>query len=358
MRVNVAIPEAHVKAPVLDAALESVTRLNEAMLAEGAPTFDRALIRGVKWRPEPPGAEHFDHLKTVNARGWGDCDDLAPYHAASLRHTGEDEGAHAIVKRSGPKTWHAVVRRSDGSIDDPSARAGMGPGVRAGVRGATLPLMYPPPSSSSAVVGSYLIRPQIAMRPVRGAAQARVDIPWQHFEHMFQDKPTPTDYAMTSLHTAPVASAAITGADPMQLAFANALQGAICGGIRLAHAAGFADEEHLEGLEAIATLLQGMKDGDLSVEELEEEFGGELAHRAQVVVGSFFSHLNPLKGLRSIANMAVHNPLTSMASNFVPGGRAALDMANQLFPGHPATGPIMAAPQSAPGVHRATIVFD
>jgi hypothetical protein len=358
MRVNVAIPEAHVKAPVLDAALESVTRLNEAMLAEGAPTFDRALIRGIKWRPEPPGAEHFDHLKTINARGWGDCDDLAPYHAASLRHTGEDEGATAIVKRSGPKSWHAVVQRSDGSIDDPSARAGMGPNIKAGVRGATLPLMYPPPSSQ--VVGSYIIRPQIAMRPVRGAAQARVDIPWQHFEHVFQDKPTPTDYAMTALHTAPVASAAITGADPMQLAFANALHGAIIGGIQLAEAAGFADPEHLDGLEAIAALLDGLKNGDLSVEELEEEFGGELAHRAQVVVGSFFSHLNPLKGLRSLSNLALHNPLTSMAANFVPGGRAALDMANMIPGLHPSAHP--AAPMfpaaAAPGARRATIVFD
>jgi hypothetical protein len=330
MRVNVAIPEAHVKAPVLDAALESVTRLNEQLLAEGHPTFDRAVIRGVKWRPEPPGAEHFDHLATVNRRGWGDCDDLAPYHAASLRHTGEDEGATAVVKRSGPKSWHAVVQRSDGSIDDPSARAGMGPGIRHGVRGAVLPLMYPPPSS--AVVGSYIIRPQIAIRPVRGAAQARVDIPWQWRAHL-EDKPTPTDYAMTALHTSPVASGAITGADYLD-ASARALHGAICGGLMLAEAAGFASDEHLAGLEAIAGYLEG-----LSVEELEEQFGGELAHRAQTVVGSFFSHLNPLKAIKSVTNLALHNPLTSMAANFVPGGRAALDAANAIWSHIPGTAP-------------------
>jgi len=369
MRVNVAIPEAHVKAPVLDAALESVTRLNEQLLADGHPTFDRAVIRGVKWRPEPPGAEHFDHLATVNRRGWGDCDDLAPYHAASLRHTGEDEGATAIVKRSGPKSWHAVVQRSDGSIDDPSLRAGMGPGIRHGVRGAVLPLMYPPPSKS-AVVGSYIIRPQIAIRPVRGAAQARVDIPWQHFDHVLSDKPTPTDYAMTTLHTAPVASAAITGEDYAD-AQARAMHGAICGGLALAEAAGFADPEHLAGLEAIAGLLEGM-----SVEELEEAFGGELAHRAQVVVGSFFSHFNPLKALQSVTNLALHNPLTSMAANFVPGGRAALDLSRGIYdhiPGmHPAAAaairaasPAMATPAfpgvpgaAHPGARRATIIFD
>ena len=360
MRINVAIPEAHVKAPVLDAALEATTRLNEAMLAEGAPTFERALLRGIQWRPEPPGAEHFDHLATVNKRGWGDCDDLAPYHAASLRHTGEDEGATAIVKRSGPKSWHAVVQRSDGSIDDPSLRAGMGPGIRHGVRGAVLPLMYPPPSE--VVGGAYIIRPKIAIRPVRGAAQARVDIPWQHFQHVLDDKPTPTDYAMTALHTAPVASAAITGPEYLE-ASAAALHGAICGGLQLAHAAGFADPDHLEGLEAIAAMLEG-----LSVEELEEQFGGELAHRAQQVVGSFFSHLNPLKALRSVTNLALHNPLTSMAANFVPGGRAALDLSRGLYdripgihPGavHPSipTPSFPGAPAGA-GARRATIIFD
>ena len=85
MRINVAVPEAHVDAPVLDAALESVTRLNESLLASGEiPSFQAALHRGIKWKPEPPGAEHFDHGRTVLARGWGDCDDLAPYEAASM----------------------------------------------------------------------------------------------------------------------------------------------------------------------------------------------------------------------------------------------------------------------------------
>ena len=127
MRVNVAIPEAHVDAPVLNAALESVTRLNEEMLAQGeVPTFTDGLKEGIKWKPEPPGDEHFDHAATVLRRKWGDCDDLAPWQAASLRHTGEDPEARAIVRRSGPKRWHAIVRRGDGSIDDPSKAAGMG----------------------------------------------------------------------------------------------------------------------------------------------------------------------------------------------------------------------------------------
>jgi len=190
MRVNVAIPEAHVRHRSLTAALESVTRLNEQLLADGHPTFDRAVIRGVKWRPEPPGAEHFDHLATVNRRGWGTVTTL---RRTMLHRFGTRARTKALLRSSSARVpeWHAVVQRSDGSIDDPSLRAGMGPGIRHGVRGAVLPLMYPPPSKS-AVVGSYIIRPQIAIRPVRGAAQARVDIPWQHFDHVLSDKPTPT----------------------------------------------------------------------------------------------------------------------------------------------------------------------
>jgi hypothetical protein len=78
---------------------------------------------GVRYREEPPtyvtfsdgqqrAVEEFASAAIVLGRLWGDCDDLAPYHAASLRHTGEDEGATAIVKRSG--VWiHFQIRRGE-----------------------------------------------------------------------------------------------------------------------------------------------------------------------------------------------------------------------------------------------------
>src|SRR5258706_3949910 len=187
MRINVAVPEAHVTAPVLDAALESVTRLNESLIQRGeVPTFTQGLHHGVKWKPEPPGQEHFDHAGVVMKRKWGDCDDLAPWQAATLRHSGEDPGAFAVAQRSGPKRWHAVVQRSDGSIDDPSKRAGMGMAV-SGIIGAALPLMYGP---SSVVGGAYIVRPQIPMRPVPGPGQARPDLPW-YWPGPLPDKPPP-----------------------------------------------------------------------------------------------------------------------------------------------------------------------
>jgi hypothetical protein len=308
MRINVAVPEAHVEKPVLDAALESVTRLNESMLSRSEiPTFRQGLKSGIEWKPEPPGAEHFDHAKTVLARKWGDCDDLAPWHAASLRHSGEDPDATAVVRRSGPKTWHAVVQRSDGAIDDPSREAGMGRAK--GVSGAVVPIMFENPHGVS---GAYIVRPKIAMRPVRGAVQARADMPWHWREHL-DDEPTPTDYAMTTLHTAPVAQ--------------TALVGALDGACELAVAGGYGDPEHVDRLCCIADAVAGADYGALA-----EVYGEEHAQAAQQVVGSFFGKI--AKGFGSVVKAAA--PFASKALQFVPGvgpiASTALDMGMKMIP--------------------------
>lgn len=295
MRINVAIPEANVEAPVLNAALEATTRLNEAMIEDGsAPTFDEGLKHGVKWKPEPFSDEHFDHAKTVLKRGWGDCDDLAPWQAASLRATGEDPQARAIVKRSGPKRWHAIVQHGDGSLEDPSRQAGMGQPQT--VHGAAVPLMYAP--KSAVVGGAYIVRPAIAMRPFRGAVQARADMPWHWREHL-TDKPTPTDYAMTTLHTAPVAS--------------TALQGALVGALELAVAGGYAHPEHMKRCAALADALEG-----IPFDEIAACYGEEHAEAAKQVVGAFGFIKKAAKGALSVAKK-----LGPTALKFVPGGAAA-----------------------------------
>lgn len=270
MRVNVAIPESNVNEPVLDAALEAVTRLNEQLIKDGsASTFKQALPR-VRWKPEPPGAEHFDHAGIVSARGWGDCDDLAPWHAASLRVTGEDRGADAIVVPSGPRRWHAVVRRSDGKIEDPSASAGMNGSPHA-IAGAALPLMCPPQTSVS---GAYIMRPQLALRPTPAGWQARTDLPW-HWQSAPGAPPSPAEFAMSALHQAPLAP--------------TALVGAIDGVISLGEICGMADEDHLERLRCCSDYAAGVPLADL-----EREYGREHSRAAHNVVGSFWSHLKHL----------------------------------------------------------------
>lgn len=164
MRIRLAVPDAAMSPDVLDAALEAVTRTNEHLLKSGAvPHADEAIAAGVKWQPEPPGDEHFDHAAKVIKRGFGDCDDLAPYKAASLRITGEDPDAQAIVLRSGPKRWHAVVARSDGSIDDPSADAGM----------------YEYHAPIQPRLHGDFGKINIATKQVAGVWCSRVDVPWK-----------------------------------------------------------------------------------------------------------------------------------------------------------------------------------
>lgn len=129
MRIRYSLPNAAVRPDVLNAALETSTRANEALLEEGdVRPISEAIRKGlVRWKPEPfTDGEHFDHAQTVNERGWGDCDDLAPAYAAELRVTGRDPDADAVIKKTGPSRWHAVVRRGDGRIQDPSRAAGMG----------------------------------------------------------------------------------------------------------------------------------------------------------------------------------------------------------------------------------------
>lgn len=233
MRLVVGIPESHVSKEVLEPAAEAVTRLNEQQIERGeVPTFHEALSKGlVKWKPEPPGEERFDHARTVLNRGWGDCDDLAPWRAASARATGEDPGARAIMLRRSPTLWHAVVRRSDGSIEDPSREAGMGKG--SAQNAAATPIVAP-----SAVVGGAK-RPHVCLRPVRVrhcivGYEARVDLPT-----------TATEAALVQLHYAPVASQAIIGA-------CNAAG-------ELAEASGtIIDPATYAPVDAIAGLLDGM----------------------------------------------------------------------------------------------------
>lgn len=306
MRLKIAVPEAHVSKPVLDAALESVTALNEQLLADGVvPTFDRALANGlVHWKPEPPGDEHFDSADRVIGRRWGDCDDIAPYKAATLRHTGEDPDARAEVYKSGPNRWHAVVRRGDGRINDPSLQAGMRAGVPAGVfgvAGAVLPLMYPP---AGVVSGAYILRPQIALRPHFGEIQARADIPWNWQKGYLEGPVTQHQLSMAALHTAPVAHTALTGAidDVIELAEVN----------------GNVDPEHVERLCCIADAVDGA-----TYEELVHCYGHDHAEMAEQVVGSLFS------GIAKLARRAV---------KFVPGvgpvADEALSQGSKLFKRH------------------------
>lgn len=90
---------------------------------------------GVRYANEPTGqnfnglpAEEFALIPVVLERKLGDCDDLAPWRCAELIHAGEAAKIRIQWKTrpdTGRKYYHIVVRRADGTIEDPSARLGM-----------------------------------------------------------------------------------------------------------------------------------------------------------------------------------------------------------------------------------------
>ena len=119
MKVSFNVPASRA---TLSAALEGLTATNVVLLGRNrnAPMLYKS---GVRYRAEPVGKEKWLTVPQVIRAGFGDCEDLAAWRAAELRHAGIP--ARAVVIRSGPKMFHAVVRLPSGQLEDPSAKLGM-----------------------------------------------------------------------------------------------------------------------------------------------------------------------------------------------------------------------------------------
>lgn len=318
MRINVAIPEKHVTKPILDASLEAVTRLNEDLISEGeAPHFDDVKHR-IRWKPEPfTDGEHFDHALKVIGRGWGDCDDQAAYLAASLRTSGEDPGAKAVVRRSGKKKWHAVVKRSDGSVDDPSVETGMPTKGGGGVNGSSV--LSPMSSSGHLIHGvggdDYLQLPNIAVRGVVSGGdishwQARVDLPWDDEVSGVAGQ----EGNLVTLARGPLPREAICGA--------------IDGLVQLAESSDYCDPDDIDCTEAVGWVCGGCDYG-----ELVDEFGEEVADAAWEHVDGLFKKIG--SGLKKISKPIVKavtskagRGLISLVPGVGPAAATALDVAS------------------------------
>lgn len=175
--------------------------------------------------------------------------------------------------------------------------------------------MMMPRNSVVGSVGSYLVRPQLALRPILDrsgepeAWQARADLPW----HWVPGK-SPTDVAMVSLHASPVSSQAVTGA---------------CQGLIDLGEANDVDGELLDRAACIADACEGA-----SWEDLAEEYGPENATAAGQVVGSFFGGLGRTfkragRGLGKLTKGIARGALKFApdALSFVPGAGPLASMA-------------------------------
>jgi len=107
---------------VIAAAVEGLCAANAVILSV-RPDMPDLYESGVRYRAED--RERWTHCLDVLRRGYGDCEDLAAWRCAELR-VREAEPARCVVKRTGRRTLHVLVRRADGRIEDPSRLLGMG----------------------------------------------------------------------------------------------------------------------------------------------------------------------------------------------------------------------------------------
>lgn len=106
----------------IQALLEGLTLANVAQLRKGAPLFWRA--PHVRYRREPAGQERWQTVRDLVGRGYGDCEDLAAWLAASLRVAGHDATARVVIREVAPGLLHALTL-ARGKLLDPSKMRGM-----------------------------------------------------------------------------------------------------------------------------------------------------------------------------------------------------------------------------------------
>lgn len=110
-------------APAALAALEAhVFRCIDELKRHKVP---RLYESGVRYR-RPERDFHWRTPRQVLRQGFGHCPDFACWRVAELRVSGLDPGATVYAHEGGrPNLWHVLVRRGDGSPEDPSVVLGM-----------------------------------------------------------------------------------------------------------------------------------------------------------------------------------------------------------------------------------------
>jgi hypothetical protein len=109
----------------IEAVAEGLTGLNFWIMTEmekrGTP-LPRLYDSGIRYRRESAGREWWESISDalqVHGGGEGDCEDLSAIRAAELRFL-YGEPARVRIGKTSRGSFHAVVQRGDGSIEDPS----------------------------------------------------------------------------------------------------------------------------------------------------------------------------------------------------------------------------------------------
>ena len=103
----------------------AVERLSVAPAMRDPRPLPRLYEAGIVYRREPVIAgkvrERWQTPWETLHLGYGDCEDLSIWRVVELRRAGE-VGAHVAIIPQRRGLYHAVVRRADGSIEDPTKR--------------------------------------------------------------------------------------------------------------------------------------------------------------------------------------------------------------------------------------------
>jgi len=120
LKVEIAAPSDEL---ALSCLLEGIVALNYLVMEAsrrllGGDAIPPLYTSGIRYEREPLGAEKWQSAPELLRTRVGDCEDLSCYRAAELRLDGEP--ATVEVVRTPRGSFHAVVRRADGRLEDPS----------------------------------------------------------------------------------------------------------------------------------------------------------------------------------------------------------------------------------------------
>ena len=106
--------------------LEALCKINELWL-DSHPSTPKIYKAPVRYVAEEK-TEHWQDIPHIIEAGMGDCEDLACWRVAELRHVAGIRARPFITWRKSGKgslRYHALVKWPDGRIEDPSLALGM-----------------------------------------------------------------------------------------------------------------------------------------------------------------------------------------------------------------------------------------
>ncbi len=113
------------QANVLAAMLQALV-LADAEYLRAHPSTPPLYKSGVKYLREQPGTDNWQDIPRTLELKTGDCEDLASWRTAELNAAGEAAHVELIhFVEEGVTLFHVVVRRADGTKEDPSNLLGM-----------------------------------------------------------------------------------------------------------------------------------------------------------------------------------------------------------------------------------------